>query len=1467
MGKSCSIDAYVRNSKGEVVKSKLFSDLLSHLNNRESAKGYYKVGTDSQFLEKVKDKAEFDENGEITFNSLRKLANIDIKEENLLGTLNKKIKSGLYEYNEAVTRMNSFNRNSGFKEDYMATIVQNDGKFHLSVIPRTASAEADLQTLVENRTLRDKLIYHLSRAGVEVEFFEKEDGVNGRYSTINAKKTAHGMYQLIKVAKGEKLTETLAEEAGHFAVGSLGNSPLVQRLINTLTPEVQKKILGNEYDEKSLGQNAAREVAGHLVGQAIIGKLDKKTVWGKLADRVVDLAKRIYASFKSDVVMQAELEAKEAARQIAEGFIASEQQGSVEEALKIKETLYSAENSTNTKTFRELVNKLKLATAQLKAISNDALSTKMEHILGVTEAGRTTTINKSPGTIMADAMALEGIAEAISSILDMVGPGKEINNILDSVDFLNIADFNANMVENGRKLRQVHLFVKNSISMQECITEALLPLAGKGTVRGDLRNVQIMDSLGNIQTVDITAILRQLTELNSSLLADVLNKEKQFFQRFLENTLGRKYVYRASRAIWNIGKNKKKNSEGKTPLIRIEEGKRVDLSSILECLEDDISFFDLHLSSMSNNSDIVGQIVDKATKMANKQADDITNRVWDELRILEKRFKKFGIQRSALLERDENGNYTGNIISSHNWGAYEKAWKEYKDEHKKNFEENSVGLDNLSEFEKAMRWDAYFRPLAKDWHKNNSTWSEEQGRYVPNDDYKNDDFSILMSRNPELKGWYNDYRQLKDNLDSLLPEGSTLSVRLPQFKGTFVDIAKNHGGIKGVGAALRSKLIDAFCESSEDTDFGADNTYNSEEEQVFANTLAMEKERINRIPLFGINKLKNMQELSTDIFGSTLSYAAMASSYAAMSTIVDTMEVGSNVLKETRKVEGVFREKDRKTTSSSYTRYLKFLDKQVYGISSSKFVLFKKIVWEKIVGTLTGLASKYFLGGNVVGGAVNTINGFTELFKEALADENIGVKDFLHANKLYFGNFVQNWSEYGSEFKENKVGLFIRHFNMRGDNREAYRNWNTARGRRLYNMFAESLMLPYKSGDHYMQSISYLALAHKTKLYKPDGTSITMYDAYEKTDNVDTYEREGGKTLELKDTYFKSKAGIDEYNLIISILDQLTANSSNPFGNVINLSTEQQEYLDKKGYRVADLANTIRKLQEDSYNLTWQVEDESTFMDKCREINNRMHGIYNNQDKTYFHQKWYGSMLLSMKGYALGMMERRWSRGHYNVALGHDVEGSMQTLGKSIIRMGIPKTMLFLMLPMSKRMKLEYYKAGFSRNQVANMKRNSGDALIITALFMLRMFSALEEDDEEKKKRRKELGLPDPQPDVWLGRLYYFSNRVYREQAAFNLPVHMFQEAKSLGDLVPPGVAALFDWGKLGYELIFGPWADEGNSSFYFQSEKPGRHEKGDLKGEVHFWRMFPYVRSIYTWEHPYEAAKSYEYGKNIKNR
>ena len=112
MSNSCSIIGHVKNSKGEVVESRLWNDLLHHLSDRGLTKEFYRVGTDENFLDKVRDKAKFDENGEITFNSLRKFAKIDVKQEKLLSTLNKDIGSGLMEYNDALGKLTNFNRDS-----------------------------------------------------------------------------------------------------------------------------------------------------------------------------------------------------------------------------------------------------------------------------------------------------------------------------------------------------------------------------------------------------------------------------------------------------------------------------------------------------------------------------------------------------------------------------------------------------------------------------------------------------------------------------------------------------------------------------------------------------------------------------------------------------------------------------------------------------------------------------------------------------------------------------------------------------------------------------------------------------------------------------------------------------------------------------------------------------------------------------------------------------------------------------------------------------------------------------------------------------------------------------------------------------------------------------------------------------------------------------------------------------------
>ena len=1453
----CTVLAHVRNSNGEVVESNLFRDLLSHLPTRELAKEYYSVGTNQEFLNKVRDKAKFDENGEITFASLRKLANINVSQEKLLSNLNKQLGSGTYQYQQAMARLQSFNRNSQFKDEFMATIKYNgEGKFDLSVVPRNAANEAALHEEVRKRSLQERLMYHLNKAGVSVSFMEKDDRTGGRYSTVNAQQTADGLYQLIRVVNGENVTADLAEEAGHFVIGALGESPLVKRLVDLLTPEVQKEALGDELDDKVLGPDGRREVAGALVGKALMGGVAYEKPWQRLVHRVVNLAKRVFSTFRKgdNAAYRATIEAKEIADKLATDFMSGNFSGSIENALNTRETLYSAHSSTNTRLYRETVNRLSLAVSELRNVSNNVFTEKMMGILGVTESGRTNQINAN--TFLSDSIALDGITEALSLISDMMGPGKEVDALLKSIDFQNIGDFMSNMAENGKKLRQIHSFVTLSYTLQQLIEEACVEVGGERQLKGNIDHVQLTDSLGNVVTINLNQVLDNLAKANKTLMAELFQKERQFFCRFCEDTLGSKYVQTSARVLFN--------KNGRWGLSFEGEGK-IQVSDALLHMENDITFFERYLASMSNNSDLIGQIVDRATKAANKMADDLTNQCQDELRVLESRWKKLGIRdMGVLFERSSrDGELTGNIMSDVNWGDYENDWKEFKEQELENFKQSVPNLDQMTEFEKAVQWDMYFRPLAKAWHTTHSEWDQNLNRYAPNSTYYNPDFSDLMAKHPGLQGWYNDFMQLKTDLDARLPEGSTLAVRMPQFKGRFVNRVKNqNAGLgKSIGHALRGSIMDTFCESSEDTDFGSNQTYNSEDEELFANALAHEKEKIHRLPLFGINKLQDMTELSTDLFQSTLAYAGMANSHLAMSQIVDTLEVGSNVL-EKRQVAGQKTEEQRRDNKSrAYNRYLKFLDKQVYGIGNTKHKIGKKVVIEKCLAALSGFASKYFLGGNVAGGMVNTMTGFNEIFKEAMSGEFYSLSDFRKANGLYFKSFVSNWMDYGKDMKDDKVSLLIRHFNILGDSRQKQRSWESDRNAwtRIYNMFSESLFLPYKSGDHYMSTISYLALASKTKLYDEYGTRISLFDAYKVVDNVDTYGNVSGKTLSLEGTYFKDANGKQEYDLINSIISQIEAATSSPFGSAIRLTQDEQDYLTNKGYSLADTENTLALLRQDAEKLTWNPTDETEFMDKAREINIRLHGIYNNQDKVAFSQSWYGNAVLAMRGYALGMMERRFGANKYSVTLGQNVEGSLNTVAKVILstftdRGGFKLTARALLLPFGENTANALYQAGFSANQVKNLKRNWGDNLLIALLTLLKCISGIDDDDDDES-------------NIALGWCYYFSNRLYREQSAFNNPVGWYYEANTVLDMMPAGFSALMDIGKTAYQFGGQPFVDEANSEFFYQSSKEGFYEEGDSKAWNHMKRMTPYLRSFYTFEHPYEASKSFEYGRNVKAR
>lgn len=1472
MGK-CTILAHVRNPKGEVVESRLYKDLLHYTsNNRQLTKEYYAVGTNESFLSRVRDNAEFDENGETTFKSLQRLANLQVDEDTLIQVLNKDLGAGEMSYDEAISKMASFNRSSSYNDSYMATITPaENGKYTLSVVKKTRANQVALGEVISKQTLQNRIKYHLNKAGVSVEFMENDEKIQGRYSTENATQTANGLYQLIKIAKGEKVEAALAEEAGHFAVAAMGNSPLMQRFMNLLTEDVQRRILGEEYQGKYLGDDSRREVAGTIVGEALIGHIDKRAPWQSLMVRIVNNIKKVFATIKGDEIMKASIEAKEIAEYIAAGFMSDTFEGTVEEALKTRETLYSAPVSFNIRTFRDVLGKLKMQAAEMGQVSTD-LFKRFNQLAGQVELGRDV---NSPG-ILGDAIALEGIAEAVSLMHDLLQA--EIPDLLASVDFSDISDFYANMPRNAKALRAVRTYAKNALSIIDIIERATSTVPGAQSLQGDISNIQILDASGNLVSynlLDIANSLKSVLASRNGLLNELANKESQFFLRFLEDSLGSTYISRAARVIFKFKKGEK--------LLQFKDAEDIPISDLMRHLDSDITLFERYIASMSNNSDVIGQIADKTAKYASKVADDITRVDFAELQRLKNRFdelKKKGriSDTRELYEVDSEGHLTGNLRSEYRIGAWENDFKEMKAQALEDFKTANPDWESKSDFERGVMWDNYFKPLIKQWHKLHSTFVIDpvtnEGRYVPNNAYKDASWDYLS---PDVQNLISDIIQLKRNIDNRLGEVHTRDYRAPQFKGTFMDKVRNKRLYEGTADAVKHTVIgeirDTFCETSEDYEYGSNATYNNEDEQLFHNKLSYEREKLNRVPLYGINSLPDMSELSTDIFHSMLAYSGMANQYAAISQIVDTLEVGRQVLGE-RTVGGLRRERDvQGDKSRAFNRYTKFLDKQIYGIGMKKLTLSNGIVINKIADFFTGLASKVYLGGNVAGGLVNLGTGSIEIFKEAFAGEFFDSEEWLKANIEYFKSLPHNLWDTGKQIKDDKVSLFIQHFDVLSDNKKNWREWNT-RESRLLNFFGQSLWLPYKSGEHYMQSIPYIGLAHATKLYTENGDEISLWDAYQVEDIAGTKE---GKELGLKGKiYFKNPSDISTYKMISDIISQIEGvqNATSILGASLNLSQEQQDYINSKGYNLADLSGTKTMLMNEIQSLIWTDADEASFQVKAREITNRMHGIYNSADKVAIQQSLYGNMLLAMRGYALGMLERRFGASKYSVALGRETGGSMSDFAKVIAstftdRGGFALTARALLLPFGEETKQQMLNAGFSMHQYRNMRRNFADMLFIAALALIKTLTAKpsgDDDDEEEEEISQAMGVA-----------YYFSSRLLREQAAFNSLKGAADETSNLFNLEPIGLSIAEDlWtissGLIGQQFVepsdkrlVGDEKPENYTKYYYNSKKEGLYTYGDSKAERKIMRMLPYYRSVYVFENPYDAAAAFDYGRKIK--
>ena len=762
----------------------------------------------------------------------------------------------------------------------------------------------------------------------------------------------------------------------------------------------------------------------------------------------------------------------------------------------------------------------------------------------------------------------------------------------------------------------------------------------------------------------------------------------------------------------------------------ITEDRWVSSEEVLNELQRDLNYLEFLFHPIGRSIDIPAQLISKMVDTANARADRNT---WELTKQLFDLKEKYNISRSdelALFERDEKGNLTGYYIDEVHCGRYNQDLEEFKAKYSSNGEEFkqyceqqfNTSFDNIDDTIKATTWSTWYNKKWKQFHNgtkrtvkdangnpvivSNGHSIKKDGVYVPNPNY-HDSEGNLRYYNPEYekltdkqKEFLKEIRAIKDSQDALLGDsGLTESQRAPQIEANRkLDYFFNKTPENVFQKGWRWLVTKHFTRANNDIDFGNDLS-EMDKDSILGDTYLDPRTHVSEVPIFFIKKLKKHPNmLSTDIVGSLIAYTSMAQGYGALSAISSTIEMVNHTLlnrpiSRSGKVsdwidrsinpiykfakDDLFSGKPDNLEHSRYARSLRaYLEMNLYSRKEPTIQTKSKFMINKLKQTLSELTTFRFLGGNVHGATVNTTTGINEIWKEAVVNEDLSWDSAIKAHGIFFKYAPASLLGIFNQVPKDKMSAWFRYFNARGDNAFQDKHHDTVRISPL--TFNEFIMSPYSAGDYYMQGMSYLITALDLKVYDRDGHQYDYFDAYTNDKGV----------LRLQpNQYFISAEFAKDYDSLRKIYNEIfTKQKLSNEGNVnLNLTAEESELLRKYDIDVAALQSSdiLNKLSYLFDNNVVGDAFEIQYMRKCRAINDRMHGIYNKANKTTLHSSLTGAMLMSLRGYMLGYIERDFTDTREDVTLGRGVEGVYKTLLKYIgynATQGVGQTVKAVML-------------------------------------------------------------------------------------------------------------------------------------------------------------------------------------------
>ena len=597
---------------------------------------------------------------------------------------------------------------------------------------------------------------------------------------------------------------------------------------------------------------------------------------------------------------------------------------------------------------------------------------------------------------------------------------------------------------------------------------------------------------------------------------------------------------------------------------------------------------------------------------------------------------------------------------------------------------------------------------------------------------------------------------------------------------------------KGVGNLVKKNTVEAFKIQSYDQDIYGTSLGQGEDLDTRPYARAALTGQVI-LPVYYTQPM-DADDVSVDLIGSVLKYGSMSRRYEAMNevyaeinafkTIIGEREVstvnasGESILNIAAKKLGF--DQYLKSTGTSYSKMHvdAFIEMVIQGESQKAEKLLGMEI-SKIANTGMAISAITTISMDVLKGTANNLQGNIQVAIEAAGGEYFNAKNLAKGFTKYWATLGDNIADFGRAKPESWMGQLIDLYDpIQGTFKDEYgKNVSASIANKLFR--TNTLFFNQNFAEHEIQVKTLFALMDAKKVIdKETGEEITLLQAHEKY---------GPQLFEV--TKDENGKRVYEYKIAVD---------------------------------VTNLDGTVERVD-------FNERQRQDFMNTLHALNKRMHGVYNDFDKSTLQRFAGGRLLLMYRKHLVPGLKRRYKGASFDEELGGATEGMYRVFWRTLMKDTI-------------RYKTDIFKkwSTYTAFEKAQIRKVVAELTIIAALAtLIIVLSAMAggDDGEEKKEM----------PYAYHFMLYQ-AMRMRSETASYLKPSDFWRVVKS-----PTAMISIVDrFTKFTDQFLF-TW-DEDDLVF---KKKSGVWDKGDNKSWAYFLKLMGFTGYNLTPDKAVEGFKS----------